>query len=94
MIVDLVQDQGTDFDAPSCQVEVFRIDDPNTFGWATCTETQKVEAQPVAQAIAFPFRITGDKVQKPADGKQFEQDVKKLFPEDLWTAVDQHQRGA
>lgn len=93
-IVDLVQDHGTDFTAPSCQVEVFRIGDPATFGWATCTETQGPGPAPATQAASFPFKITGDTVQKPEDGDRYLKDVQEMFPEDLWSALEQRHRGA
>lgn len=93
-IVDLVQDHGTDFAAPSCQVEVFRIGDPATFGWATCTETQGPNPAPAAQATAFPFKIAGSTVEKPGDGAQYLKDVHTMFPEDLWSALEQRNRGA
>lgn len=93
-IVDLVQDRGTDFTAPSCQVEVFRIADPSIFGWATCTETRSPGPAPTAQAASFPFKITGDTVEKPEDGAKYLKNVHEMFPEDLWSALEQRHRGA
>ncbi|WP_313811707.1 hypothetical protein [Glutamicibacter sp.] len=93
-IVKLVQDQGADISSPSCSVEVFRVEGKSTYGWASCTDSNSVAAGSGAKAEAFPFKISGNKIQKPDEGSGYRKEVHKLFPEDLWNAVDQHSQGA
>lgn len=92
-IIDIVQEQGTVIDSPTCQVEVFRIEDSTTYGWATCAPDSQESADAAAQADAFPFRIDGQELRRPSDGSDYEKDVKELFPEDLRSAINQHSTG-
>ncbi|MFJ2352515.1 hypothetical protein [Glutamicibacter sp. NPDC087673] len=93
-IIDVVQEQGTVIDSPTCQVEVFRIEDSTTYGWATCAPDSQDSADTAAQADAFPFRIDGQELRRPDDGSKYEEGVKELFPEDLRSAITQHSTGA
>ncbi|MGH3653060.1 hypothetical protein [Glutamicibacter sp.] len=93
-IIDVVQEQGTVIDSPTCQVEVFRIEGSTTYGWATCAPDSQESADAAAQADAFPFRIDGQELRRPDDGSKYEEGVKKLFPEDLRSAINQHSTGA
>ncbi|MGO4296188.1 hypothetical protein [Glutamicibacter sp. MCAF14] len=93
-IVELVQEQGTVIEAPTCSVEVFRIEDSTTYGWASCAPSSNESADAMAQVDAFPFRIDGQDLRRPDDGSKFDEDVKELFPEDLRSAINQHATGA
>lgn len=94
-IVALVQEQGTKIDAPACQVEVLRIEDATTYGWASCTDTTSELTPAITRtAEAFPFRIDGNQLRKPSDGGSYQEEVRTIFPEDLWSAIVHYGSGS
>jgi len=92
-VVKVVQDQGTVLDSASCQVEVFRIEGSTTYGWATCTPTTEDASGTATQVDAFPFRLDGQELRRPEEGKNYQKDIEELFPEDLRSAISQHTTG-
>ncbi|GAA1415531.1 hypothetical protein AUR04nite_21320 [Glutamicibacter uratoxydans] len=92
-IVSLVQDKGADIPSPACNVEVFRAEGSDIYGWASCTDSESAASASNVKAEAFPFKISGDKVLKPDEGSDYQKDVHQLFPQELWNAVDQHSQG-
>lgn len=93
-IVGLVEDKGSAIEDGSCTIEVFRIEDDTTYGWATCVPPTVNSESATAQIDAFAFRIDGDKLSRPGEGAKYQEDLDKLFPEDLHTAINQHATGA
>lgn len=90
-LVDLVAKESSWINTPSCQVDVFRQDGDTTYGWATCaTDANVAETDDLSQAESYPFKAVGNTVTKPGDGSQYWEDVKEIFPEDLWSAIKQH----
>jgi len=92
-VVNIVQEHGTVLESASCQVEVFRIEGSTTYGWATCAPSSEGASDTGAQVDAFPFRLDGEDLRRPDEGKNYQKDVEELFPEDLRSAINQHTTG-
>ena len=94
-LVDLVEEQSSWIESPSCQVEVFRQEGDTTYGWADCmtSASASTSEQELSREDSYPFRVDGDQIRVPGDGDAYEKDVRELFPEDLWSAIDEHSVG-
>ncbi|QCY46629.1 hypothetical protein GcLGCM259_0873 [Glutamicibacter creatinolyticus] len=75
---------------PTCSIEVFRQDGDTTFGWAECTNASNVDSGQIEQSANYPFKVQGETVTVPREGKQYQEDVKKTFPEDLWSTIEKY----
>ncbi|WP_404290106.1 hypothetical protein [Glutamicibacter arilaitensis] len=92
-LVDLVEQESSWIETPSCQVEIFRQDADITYGWATCVTAASAPDQELDQGHSYPFRADGNELSTPGDGSDYQKNVEKLFPEDLWPAIEQHAVG-
>lgn len=88
-LTNLVQDSSWVQDA-TCSVQVFRQEGPVTYGWADCTNEVNVQEGQVAQSDSYPFRAEGDTIQVPAEGGNYAEDVRRIFPADLVTTIEQY----
>lgn len=73
-----------------CNVEVFRQDGDITYGWAECTNILSEAGAQLEQADSAPFRAEGDTVQVPDDGSQYPDEIRKLFPADLISTIEEY----
>lgn len=73
-----------------CTVEVFRQDGPITYGWSECTNALNTGEDQIEQSHSSPFRAEGDTVLVPADGSQYPEDIRRIFPEDLVSTIEQY----
>lgn len=94
-LVDIVEEQSSWIESPSCQVEVFRQEGDTTYGWADCmtSASESTNEQEVIQGESYPFRLDGDQIRVPGDGSAYEEDLKEIFPQDLRGAIEEHSVG-
>lgn len=74
----------------TCTVQVFRQEGPITYGWAECTNELNTEPEAVVQSGSYPFRAEEGTVQVPNEGERYTDDVRRLFPADLISTIEQY----
>jgi hypothetical protein len=70
---------GAAFEGADCDVRFLGESEGSSFVWAEC-------AGPLGE-ISAPMRVDGDDVQVPGDGSLYDDDVRRLFPDDLADAI-------
>jgi hypothetical protein len=76
---DLSQVVGASLDGADCEVRLLGESEGSSFVWAECSG-------PLG-GISAPMRVDGDNVRIPEDGGGYDDDVRRLFPDDVADAI-------
>ncbi|MEU4408398.1 hypothetical protein AB0F88_28090 [Streptosporangium sp. NPDC023963] len=65
----------------TCNVRLLGKEGSSSFAWATCSMTPTADVP--SGGVSMPVRVDGDQVRKPADGGDYADSVKRMFPHRL-----------
>ena len=65
----------------TCEARLLGRAGRSSFAWADCRTTPTADLP--AGGVSMPVRVTGEQVDKPADGGDYAGSVRKLFPPQL-----------
>ena len=67
-----------------CAVRILRIDGPVTYAWSKCMFS---DASGGMSGVSGPVRVEGTDVRRTADGGDYDESVRELFPAQIADAI-------